>query len=217
MRALLQGLAEAHALARAEGACTGWDTVFVIGAGTGTDWPALQALGAARTVLVEPQQRLADELSRTVRGARGVEVWPVALVPHEAAEVVLHLLVQARESSTAAPTGLLRHYPRLAGLPHAQAVASRHVAAAARALALQEDGRHLFVLDAPGQGASLLRALPDEALQAFECIIVRGRPAAAARGLRGRGRRRRGSAPACRHPAAARQRARGAAAPRRSL
>ena len=116
MRALIQRLAaEASDVAQGvQGVDAGpgqpWSTVLVVGAGGCSEWGLLRRLQAQRLVLVEPQQRLADDLLRLTRGDPRAEVWPLALVP-QGDEATLLLLNMARESGTAAPAVLSPSVP----------------------------------------------------------------------------------------------------------
>ena len=179
MRALIQRLAaEASEVALGAQGAQGvqpapgpWSTVMVVGAGGCSEWGLLRRLQAQRLVLVEPQQRLADDLLRLTRGDPCAEVWPLALVP-QGDEATLLLLNMARESGTAAPTALSVHYPR-AGLAQRQTVPARPIEQALQSLTLDPEQRHLLVLDTPGQALGLLQAAPAPLLQAFETVIVR--------------------------------------------
>ena len=147
-------------------------TIFVIGAGNGAELPGLRELNGERVILAEPNPDLADMLTRRIDAARGEEVWRLAITPAPVADVVLHVLSSPGFSSLRQATGLLEHFPNIVETAR-ERVPARPFAEAIESLALGEDADHLLVLDAPGQAADLIEAVPVEALQSFSRIIIR--------------------------------------------
>lgn len=147
-------------------------TTLVVGAGSGSDLPALRELPAARLVLAEAHARSVEELAARIMPDRGEEVWPLAIVPVPTQQSTLHILNNPRFNSLNPPTGLSPYYPNLRVIGQAE-VATRTLAEAIDRLALDTTRPHVLVLDAPGQAGDLLSATAVQALQAFTWIILR--------------------------------------------
>ncbi len=164
MKSLLERLAQAAPSAPR--------TTLVVGAGGGAELPALRRLGSRRLILAEAYPRFAEELAQRIRPDQGEEVWPLAIVATDGPLARLRVLNNPRDSSLKPPEGLLKHYPNVRITSEID-VPVRTLADAAEQLALDAEGDHVLVIDAPGQADELLSLVPESTLQTFSTIVVR--------------------------------------------
>lgn len=155
--------------------------VVVLGAGRGELVAQLQALGAARVVLVEGHPDQAALLQRRVVDLPGFEV-RAEVVSADGRELDWQLVEPARFAGPLRASGLQQHYPRLRQL------GSRRVASRALPELLQElldgsgealtDRAKLLIFDLPGQEAALIEACDKPLMQRFDGVLLRGSAAA---------------------------------------
>lgn len=148
------------------------NTVLIVGAGTGTRLSAWRQLAAQRLILVEPFDEHALKLTQRIDGMRGEEIWNEAITaaPHE--QVTLHILNDARMSSTQAPDNIATYFKNVREDKSIQ-VPATSLAAAVTKLQLDSTGTHVLVLDAPGAAHELLQGTKPSLLQKFRWIVVR--------------------------------------------
>ena len=161
MRMLMRAMAETRPIP--------WDTVVMVGAGTGARLPALRALHASRLFLVEPDPGQRETLENVVDAERGEHVVAAALVEEGLPNAVLHLCSVPSFNGLSAPSGLLEVLPNVEVAGHVQVPACSLRALVAEH-GLDESRQNLLILDAPGQ----LDVLEDVAgLAFFSDIVVR--------------------------------------------
>jgi hypothetical protein len=156
-----------------EAAGPGFDTVIVIGAGSGSDLPAIRNLKPRKILLLEAHPAAAADLSLRVRKESGEEARSLAVTDWDACNVTLHLCSNPAFSSVVPPLDLFRYAPNLRTVGQLDVPACSLGALLAE---LSPDGGRdsLLVLDAPGMGAKLLRSVAPESLHVFTWIVFRG-------------------------------------------
>ncbi|MDD2464762.1 MAG: hypothetical protein PHI97_12270, partial [Desulfobulbus sp.] len=150
-----------------------FDTLVVVGAGSGANLATLRAFSAKRLILIEAHPRLAEELARQVRTEQGEEARHLAITAHEAEQAALQVCTNAQYSSLEEPQELTRIASNLRITGQVQ-VPAMHVRTLLEGLNLETGKTNLLILDTPGQNAQLLQAVPPELLQRFAWIIVQG-------------------------------------------
>jgi hypothetical protein len=148
-------------------------SIVCIGAGTGADLAALGALRPRRLVLVEGDPEAAAEIEDELRGRRDAQLIRCA-VSATGGAATWHTYSLPRFNGLSAASERLRlHYPRLRTIATAS-IQTTPLHELLGSLDLAQDASHLLVLDAPGSEDALLGGLSDDALRAFEWIVLRG-------------------------------------------
>ncbi|MBK1688173.1 hypothetical protein [Rubrivivax gelatinosus] len=168
--------------------------VLHLGARRGTDLSVYRRLRAGQLVLVDGDPRLADEAPGRVGPAHDPRI-VLGCVSADGADATWHEYPISRFDGIVDYAALGALYPRLAS-PAARPVATVALGTLLRQLAPRTDETShpdLLLVDLPGQEATLLSSLSDEALARFDWIVLRGCERlgadAAARHLAGRGYR----------------------------
>jgi hypothetical protein len=148
--------------------------VLYLGAGDGESLDGLLALRAERLWLLEGDADLANELRRHARRRPTVAVLEEAVSPDGG--VLDWLGFNLRHlNGPIDPAGLRAYYPRLkklASVPLDSIALSELLRRLAADLA--RGGPALLVIDLPGQEHALLDSLPDELLNLFGWVLLRG-------------------------------------------
>jgi hypothetical protein len=150
----------------------GFDTILHIGAGTGVELQGYRALGVRRLVLVEGDPEAAEALRAhpALRAAAEVIERPVAPATGPAD---WHRYNLPTLNGMLPPGSLSALYPRLKVLSRdrVQALALRELL---EGVALDAGARNMLFLDVPGQEEALVATVPEQLLEAFAWIVVRG-------------------------------------------
>ncbi|WP_300556107.1 hypothetical protein [Maricaulis sp.] len=146
--------------------------VLHIGAGYGDMLPVWLDLKPQRITLVEPDPDTLAELRARAEPHARVQVVAAAVTP-DPARSVLHRFNFAELNSLTWPTGIRDLYPGLEAIGE-ETVTARDPVELVRGLDLDPGAAHLLVIDAPGVGLAVLKALQGAGLLArFAALRIR--------------------------------------------
>ncbi len=151
-------------------------TLLHIGCGA-TPMPAYESLAAERIVLVEGDpEAFADLAAAAQRSGRSHVQTLQRVVRPQAGPVLWHRYNVRRLNAPESMMALKRVYPRLMELSQLPQEGVSLAALAAEVLPASDDAgaTHALVLDVAGQEGALLDALPNEWLQRFRYVAIRG-------------------------------------------
>lgn len=152
------------------------DSVLHIGAGSGAEIDCYRSIDIHRLVLIEGDPETAEELRTHPRLPDNAEVLE-QVIAAEGGAVEWHRYNLPALNGVLAPAGLRTLYPRLKMLNRERANASA-VEDVLKQVGVCSGGSNLLFLDVPGIEAALLASVPDQLLQSFAWIAVRGCQAA---------------------------------------
>lgn len=132
-------------------------TIVYIGAGHCSDLPELLAANPTRLVLIEPQPRFAQALRWETEGHENVEVIEAAVSPEDP-PMRLKVFSLPGLSSLREPVALREVFPGLKFIEEidVEVIAPADLVGGEK---LDLDQGNCLILDAPGEGAAILRAL----------------------------------------------------------
>lgn len=149
---------------------TGWNLVVWAGVGYGADIHAVRALGAARTLYLEPHPELHARLARRLQAHEQETLLPIALWNADGM-VPFHRVSDPLQSSLLRPERLLRERPNLR-------IVSDEPVQANRVQDLcpgpdMAEGNNLLILDVCGAERDILDGAPENLLAGFSLVMVR--------------------------------------------
>lgn len=148
------------------------DLVLVVGAGQGRDLPALTRRTGARLVLLEPQPRLADTLSRHTEHLPGAQVLEYALDDQSGTGVMA--VYNFPELSSLRPDPALESLMPGARQTAQLPVETRTLSDLVQELDLPMGADNWLIVDAPGMESAILASLEDRDLRRrFGHVILR--------------------------------------------
>ena len=151
---------------------SGLGSVLFVAAGKGEFLPALRKLGAEQIVLCESNPVNLQFLGKAANGSTET-LLPIAATTHETECVDLHVMNNARYSSTAAPARIIDLRPNLKK-EHTVSVPAKSLARIIEELVFSDEKQNLLIFNAQGCNHSLLCSLPTHQLYEFEWLLVNG-------------------------------------------